>query len=288
MSHNSIAKDAYWNAINNGATHEQARRSGVDAVEAYLLTVAKKKEKKILTPEPNPDPIDLGPHPSGSMTMEHGQTLPNRASFVRLSEQRYEKNAWRCDINHAFGRYYMAGDVKSCQGCGSCRNGSARQTEMDFYLPIGTVVRQKASDLVKWRPRKAYNRRKKGKNHKQGVTHNQITSKHYWDLVAQGHRHVEGSFDIETLALAMEAAEQQIDTKIKAACAELEEGSLTHDEDLEGRTKVKHKRTEQHATAGKTLGPRRGQDTARHPFLRRSSCSVLRKRKSDDLDSSEL
>ncbi|KAF1921173.1 hypothetical protein BDU57DRAFT_40101 [Ampelomyces quisqualis] len=76
LSHNSIAKEAYWKYIQDGATAEEARRAGVDAVEAALRPRIPKEP----TPEPTPEPEpDLGPHPSGSSTMKHGQDIPKCA-----------------------------------------------------------------------------------------------------------------------------------------------------------------------------------------------------------------
>lgn len=224
ISHNSIGKDAYWSAISEGATSDEAWQKGIEAVETYLQAAAMKKEKKepALKPAPVSEPMDLDPHPSGSVVMEHGQTLPKEASFRKLTRERNENKAWRCDVNHAFGRYYMAGDVKSCPGCGSSSKGFGKHFELDFFLPPETVVQQKAPDLVKWKPRKAYKLAKKSQREKQHVSHNQIASKKYWELVDQGHEHVEGSYAAETLELAIKATEQHILAKLEASRVKLE------------------------------------------------------------------
>jgi hypothetical protein len=98
--HNGIAKDAYWAAINNGATGDEARQIGVNAIVEFLKP---KPPPKAPTPEPTPEPEpDLGPHPSGSATMEHGQELPICA--YKEKKERHEELAWRCDVNHALGK----------------------------------------------------------------------------------------------------------------------------------------------------------------------------------------
>jgi hypothetical protein len=139
LSHNSIAKDAYWAAIQAGETVEQARQMCVDAVLEHLRPAPPKEPTKEPTPSPEPD---LGPHPSGSTTMEHGQDIPECAYFEK--QERHEEFAWRCDLNHALGRYYIAGNKTGCPGCGSYFSGAGKHARMDFYLPAGEVVRQEA------------------------------------------------------------------------------------------------------------------------------------------------
>ena len=143
LSHNSIAKDAYWAAIQAGETVEQARKMCVDAVQEHLRPAPPKEPTQAPTKERTPSPeLDLGPHSSGSTTMEHGQNIPESAYFEK--QERHEEFAWRCDLNHALGRYYIAGNKSGCPGCGSYCGGVSKYTIMDFYLPTGEVVRQEA------------------------------------------------------------------------------------------------------------------------------------------------
>lgn len=240
MSHNSIAKDTYWDAIGNGATTDEALAKAIEAVETSVHAKAQKKEKKEPTPVPIPEPFDLGPHPSGSKTMEHGQTLPLGAYWGKQS--RYDEFSWRCDVNHALGRYYLAGDVKSCPGCGSCRTGPGQHPKMDFYLPAGSIIRQEAPDLVKWKPRRPYNLTKPSKKAKQVVTHNQICSKTYWQLIDARREPVKGGANEEALKLAIETTDAQIDAKIAASQMRLEEtvGSQVGRSDSNKKGKDKH------------------------------------------------
>jgi hypothetical protein len=187
LSHNSRAKEAYWTAIEIGATADEARQAGVEAVEAALRPRSPKEPSPEPTPEPEPD---LGPHPSGSTAMEHGQDIPECAYFEKHDE--HEEYAWRCDVNHALGRYYLAGDKRSCPGCGSNRHGAGKQADMDFYMPNGVVIRQEAPNLCQWTPRKPYKPRKAttSKNSKvKYLTHNQNCSKKYFEAVEAGHEH---------------------------------------------------------------------------------------------------
>ncbi|KAF3036152.1 hypothetical protein E8E12_002459 [Didymella heteroderae] len=188
LSHNSIAKEAYWAAVDTGASPDKARQIAIDAVLARL---APKPPPKEPTPQPSPTPEpDPGPHPSGSVTMEHSQDVPSCAYFIR--KERHEDLAWRCDVNHALGRYYLAGDKRSCPGCGSNKGGLAKQAIMDFHLPPGVCVRQEVG-AVKWRARKPYKMRegKKGgkaeeKRKKKESTHNQLASRKYWEAIDAG------------------------------------------------------------------------------------------------------
>ncbi|KAJ4310446.1 hypothetical protein N0V94_008439 [Neodidymelliopsis sp. IMI 364377] len=123
--------------------------------------------------------------------MEHGQDLPTSAYFTPNDPS--DELAWRCDINHALGRYYLSGDKRSCPGCGSNITGLGKHTTMDFYLPPGVVVRQEC-DTLTWKPRKPYKPRagKKGEARKVKekpsnlLSHNQVASKKYWDAVGKG------------------------------------------------------------------------------------------------------
>ena len=184
-SHNSIAKDAYWAAIESGADAAAALVSAKDAVTQHLASKIKKEPTPPPTPEPKPD---LGPHPSGSKTMEHGQDLPTTATFTRPNN-RHAEFAWRCDVNHALGRYYLAGERRCCPGCGSNKTGPGKRLTMDFYLPTGVFVRQKV-DGVKWKPKKPYKARdgkeKETKNEKKYNTHNQYASRMYWNAMDKG------------------------------------------------------------------------------------------------------
>ena len=201
--HNSIANDAFWEAINAGVTEDEARQTAVDAVFEWLKP---KTQPKAPTPEPEPEPEpDLGPHISGSETMEHGQEIPDGYYWHKQEEN--EEYAWRCDLNHAFGRYYLAGDKKTCPGCGSSRRGGGRREVMDFYLPPGVIVRQEAPGLSKWSPRKPYRLKKVSKTRKGNFTHNQMCSKAYHDLLADGH----GAE--EALKLAVEKVDHELDRR---------------------------------------------------------------------------
>jgi hypothetical protein len=101
--HNGVAKDAYWSAINAGATEDEARQMGVNAIAEFLKP---KPSPKAPTPEPKPEPEpNLGPHPSGSKTMEHGQEYPVCAYEEKL--ERHEELAWRCDVRNFMYQLYM-------------------------------------------------------------------------------------------------------------------------------------------------------------------------------------
>jgi hypothetical protein len=189
LSHNSIAKEAYWSIISAGQSEDAALQSAIDAVTQHLRP--KPRKEPTPTPTPSPPPPDLGPHPSGSATMEHGQDLPTSAYFSPSDPS--DELAWRCDINHALGRYYLSGDKRSCPGCGSNITGLGKHTTMDFYLPPGVVVRQEC-DTLTWKPRKPYKPRagKEGEAEKERdkpsnlLSHNQVASKKYWDAVGRG------------------------------------------------------------------------------------------------------
>jgi hypothetical protein len=205
LSHNSRAKIAYWEAIDAGATADEARQAGVVAVVAALQPRVPKK----LTPEPTPEPEpDLGPHPSGSSTMEHGQDIPECAYFKKRNRQ--EDSAWRCDVNHALGRYYLAGDKRTCPGCGSNRQGAGKHAEMDFFMPLGVVVRQEATELSRWTPRSPYKLRRSSENKPakaKYLTHNQDCAKRYHEAIGAGHQHD------EAMRIAIEGLEADLDAK---------------------------------------------------------------------------
>jgi hypothetical protein len=217
MSHNTIAKIAFWNSIRAGSTANDARKAGVDAIEVSLLPKPRKEPTPEPTPKPSPQPgPDFGPHPSGSVTMEHGQEIPECAYF---DEERQEESAWRCDVNHALGRYYLAGDKRTCPGCGSNRHGAGKQKDMDFYMPFGVVVRQEAPELSKWAPRKP-NKRKEGASKSTVVkhlTHNQACSKKYFEAVEAGAEHA------EAVKIAIEVLEAELEDKQAKALKAQEE-----------------------------------------------------------------
>ncbi|KAF2115905.1 hypothetical protein BDV96DRAFT_60925 [Lophiotrema nucula] len=208
-SHNAIAKDAYWAAVRKGATKETARRIGAQAVLDHFE--AKRKAKIPPTPEPSPEPeptpepVILPPHPSGSQTMEHGQEIPDCYRWEK--EREGEEFAWRCDGNHALGRYYMAGDKKTCPGCGSNRKGPSKKQTMDFYLPFGIAVRQTSDGLTHWKPRKPYNIKNSTQDNedKQICSHNQRAARYYWEMRDKGTEHV------EALTRAIEMTEEFLD-----------------------------------------------------------------------------
>lgn len=207
ICHNGIGKEYYWEAINAGATQEEARKIAAEAVEEFLRPKTPPEPEPEPTPEPEPEPIDLGPHPSGSMTMEHGQGIPECHYFQ--SQERHEEFAWRCDGGHALGRYYMAGDKRSCPGCGLNKMGNGKRTTMDFYMPPGAVTRQEAPGLVEWRPRKPY-KTKRSKREKQAISHNQICAAKYWDAIETGLDHE------DALRLAIKETDAHLDARYAA------------------------------------------------------------------------
>lgn len=221
LSHNSIAKEAYWAAVAAGADTDEARTVAVDTVLEHLKPKLPPKEP---TPEPTPEPEpDLGPHPSGSLTMEHGQDIPSYAFFSR--RERHEEFAWRCDINHALGRYYLAGDKRSCPGCGSNKSGLGKHTIMDFYLPPGVVVKQEM-ESCRWKPRKPYKMRegsdpakKKGGE----STHNQIASRKYWAAIDAGRA------PDDALVWAVEETDRWLDEREDEAVRRAEERELARE-----------------------------------------------------------
>ncbi|KAF2633572.1 hypothetical protein BU25DRAFT_453319 [Macroventuria anomochaeta] len=214
LSHNSIAKEAYWPAIIAGANDDDARQTAVDAVIEQL----KPKPRKEPTPEPTPSPPpDLGPHLSNSSTMEHGQDLPLCAYFSARSY--HEEFAWRCDINHALGRYYLAGDKRTCPGCGSNKSELGKHTEMDFYMPLGVMVRQEVR-MAKWKARKPYKMREGDKGRGEGKSvspsHNQIASKKYWEAIDAG------KTQENALSFAIEETDSYFDEKEDEAARKME------------------------------------------------------------------
>ena len=92
LSHNSIAKEAFWEANRGGATDEEALKAAIEAIETHLRP--KPPPVKVNPPSPTPSdpsspplpPLPLPPHPSGSKTMEHGQSLPESAYLSAKEE----------------------------------------------------------------------------------------------------------------------------------------------------------------------------------------------------------
>ena len=139
--------------------------------------------------------------------MEHGQRIPECHYWER--KEKHEELAWRCDAGHALGRYYMAGDKKTCPGCGSSKSGLARKTIMDFYVPFGSYVRQEAPGLVGWQPRQRYRtvRSKDIQDKRPLNSHNQICTEKYWHAVNQGMEHE------PALELAVKETDAYLDAK---------------------------------------------------------------------------
>ncbi|KAI4908618.1 uncharacterized protein J4E92_010811 [Alternaria infectoria] len=246
--HNAVAKDAYWKAVSAGATEEEARQIAVDAVVHYLRP---KPPPKALTPETTPElepEPDLGPHPSGSTTMEHGQEIPD--GYYWKKQKADEKLAWRCDVNHGLGRYYLAGDKKTCPGCGAGRTSLGKSEDMDFYLPSGVVVRQEAPGLSIWKPRKPYKIGKSAATKREPVSHNQMCAKVYFELLAQ-EREAE-----EALALAIERVDSELDKKQEAKMKRQEAKEEIGDSDaVEGAsTSVSASRRDSAATSRNSRG----------------------------------
>ncbi|ORY17844.1 hypothetical protein BCR34DRAFT_554981 [Clohesyomyces aquaticus] len=229
LSHNGIAKVAYWDAIKNGSTPAEAWKKAIE----YIEEVLRPKPKRKPTPEPRSESedeqVEPEPHPSGSKTMEQGQELPLGSYFKKT--ERHEEFAWRCEVHHALGRYYHAGDKKSCPGCGSHKGGKARQTIMDFYMEEGSTVRQTAEGLVDWKPRRLYNTTKKATGRETAkaptLTHNQHAAKVYREYIAKGKP------EKEAMQLAMDETEAWVDAKdaeAEAAAAMTEEESAKDEE----------------------------------------------------------
>ncbi|KAI4923306.1 hypothetical protein J4E85_008343 [Alternaria conjuncta] len=246
--HNAVAKDAYWEAVSTGATEEEARQVAVDAVVRYLRPKPPPKAPTPeTTPEPEPEP-DLGPHPSGSTTMEHGQEIPD--GYYWKKQKADEQVAWRCDVNHGLGRYYLAGDKKTCPGCGAGRTSLGKSEDMDFYLPSGVVVRQEAPGLSIWRPRKPYKIGKPAATKREPVSHNQMCAKVYFGLLAEGNEAE------EALRLAIERVDSELDKKQEAKMKRQEAREEVGDEDaVEGASSsVSVERRDSAATSRNSRG----------------------------------
>jgi hypothetical protein len=86
----------------------------------------------------------------------------------------------------------------------------AKQSEMDFYMPSGVVVRQEARSLSLWKPRKPYKLQKPGSSRTaklKYLIHNQNASKKYHDAIDAGHERE------ETVKLAVKQVEAELDAK---------------------------------------------------------------------------
>ncbi|KAF2190998.1 hypothetical protein K469DRAFT_746454 [Zopfia rhizophila CBS 207.26] len=129
-----------------------------------------KKQKKDTTSKPvatqarAQETTEQPEHPSGSRTLEIGQTLPEGSYWEPEGED--DKPAWRCDAGHALGRYYMAGDKKTCVGW------------------KGTYAHQYAPGIVYWRPYKSHKPPPERKTatstrKKRQYCHSQIATKTY-------------------------------------------------------------------------------------------------------------
>ncbi|KAF2280061.1 uncharacterized protein EI97DRAFT_109151 [Westerdykella ornata] len=235
-SHNSLGKEIFWEAVDAGATEDEARQRAVDFLAEYLKPKPKPERVSQPTPQPKttPEPVvDLGPHPSGSTTMELGQSIPECAYFEKAN--RDEVVAWRCDSAHALGRYYMAGDKRSCPGCGSHIRGPGKRTLMDFYMPAGAVVRQETHGPVKWKPRRPYKRKTTSGERTLGLSHNQIAARKVWKAVDE-----EGLAYEEALAKAIRETDEELDRKYLKVEAREEDQEKEEDseglEDAEGVT----------------------------------------------------
>jgi hypothetical protein len=275
--HNAIAKVAWYTAYNAGATEEEARQKAREAVLEHLRPKPKPEPFSEPTPEPEPEPIDLGPHPSGSTTMEHGQGIPECHSFKKIDK--FGDFAWRCDGGHALGRYYLAGDKKTCPGCGLGRTskGGRRET-MDFYMPPGAVVRQEAPELVKWHPAK-----QKDRTNKVVCSHNQICTKNYWAAVEKGQNHE------QALKTALEETDAQLDAKYDAYQARYEEAARKKAEKEQAKLD-QAKKTKQPKSQSPESAASSGSATPANSFRRNSDEGVVlslvpRKRGREEVDS---
>lgn len=213
-AHNSIAKEAFWSASNAGATEDEARDIAVEAVEEHLRPKPKVQPPQPPQPKPKeeiklPDP---SPHSSGSKTMEHGQDLPKEAYWKAKHEA--EDRAWRCDVNHALGRYYLAGNKRSCPGCGASRIGPSKSKEMDFYLPPHAVIQQDAPGLNTFKPRRPNKLKKHTEKKFAPQSHNQICSHYYWIAVDDN-----GQDHEVALASAIEQTFAEISARVSNAHA---------------------------------------------------------------------
>jgi hypothetical protein len=222
---NGIAKDYYWKAIEASADEDEALDMAIKATIEHLKPKPKREATPSPTPEPEPEPLPPVPHASGSATMEHGQGIPRCAYFSK--HERHEEFAWRCDGGHALGRYYMAGDKRSCPGCGSNKTGGGRRKEMDFYMSPGAVVRQEAPGLVKWNPRKPYKTKGRAGGNKGAekermiISHNQMCTKLYWEAIEEGMATEE----------ALRRAVKETDAYLDARDADFQEGVVGKEKD---------------------------------------------------------
>jgi hypothetical protein len=188
--------------------------------------------------------------------MEHGQDLPSCSYWEK--KDRHDEPAWRCDVNHALGRYYLSGTKKTCPGCGTNKSGVGKHATMDFYLPESAVVRQEAPELVKWVPRKPYKIKAKRDEKRQTVkSHNQMCSKAYWVAVQQGKAHD------EALMTAIDETDKELDAR--------DEANRIKQEELETAIKAKHAATQAtDGDDGEASGSLRHQSEVDHTY-----CEIL-------------
>lgn len=114
---------------------------------------------------------------------------------------------------------------------------------MDFYLPLGVVVRQEVSE-VKWRARRPYKMRDGKKNgkaegrEKKENTHNQVASKKYWEAVDAG------KTAAEALICAVRETDRWLDEREDEAVRRAEERELARGQ----RSKVAKRSDQDNAT----------------------------------------
>ncbi|KAF1933011.1 uncharacterized protein M421DRAFT_1583 [Didymella exigua CBS 183.55] len=133
------------------------------------------------------------------------------------------------------GRYYLAGDKRSCPRCGSNKGGLGKPAVMGFYLPLGVVIRQEMADgEAKWKPRKPYKMRagtardtmkkkKKKKKKNADSSHNQIASRKHWAAIDAG-KTTDGA-----LAWAVRATDRWLDEWEDEAGRRAEERELARE-----------------------------------------------------------
>jgi hypothetical protein len=151
---------------------------------------------------------------------------------------------------------------------------------MDFYMPLSVVVRQEASELSQWKPRKPYksrNPRSKTKDKSARVSHNQICSKKYHEAVDAGHEHEEAK------KIAIEALEAELDAKQEAK--ERQEQSESSEDEGEASTSV----SDANSTSKDSANTSERGHTA-HRRGSREDCmasSVPQKRSAEDMSESD-
>jgi hypothetical protein len=186
--------------------------------------------------------------------------------------------------NNILGRYYLAGDKKSCPGCGSNKDGVGKHAIMDFYMEPGATVRQEAPHLVKWKPRK-YKARSNSKSVKAKVvaqTHSQMCAEKYFQAIDEGHE------DEEAMRLAIEATDAQLDGKQEEMTRKHEEQDEDCDDEEslevgEASTQSSHSRNDSDSSSSSTTNACRRNS--------RGGCTmplVSKKQNINDLEDDEL